>query len=88
MSAFIFVDRYSALGIPRPDPKTVCHGRCEGTGFVPISLETTKDPVFLALWADVHARAHSDPRYAKCDGWHFVKCPACAGTGKRGVGGK
>ena len=28
-------DRYKALGIPYPDPKTVCKGQCEGLGFVP-----------------------------------------------------
>jgi len=22
-------------------------------------------------------------KYFKCDGWHFVKCPDCNGTGKR-----
>lgn len=30
-----FSDRYSAAGIARPDPKTVCKGRCEGMGFYP-----------------------------------------------------
>lgn len=26
-----------------------------------------------------------DPRYAleRCDGWHFIACPDCNGTGKR-----
>jgi hypothetical protein len=28
-------DRYSATGRPRPDPRTVCKGRCEGMGFYP-----------------------------------------------------
>ncbi len=28
-------DRYTATGRPRPDPKTVCKGRCEGMGFYP-----------------------------------------------------
>ncbi len=35
-------DRYQALGMPYPDPKTVCRGQCEGTGFVP-----TKNGVFV-----------------------------------------
>lgn len=30
-----FTDRYKALGIPYPDPETVCKGRCEGTGVYP-----------------------------------------------------
>ena len=28
-------DRYKALGMPHPNPKTVCRGQCEGLGFVP-----------------------------------------------------
>lgn len=31
---FIVFDRYSAAGIPRPDPKTACHF-CEGMGMLP-----------------------------------------------------
>jgi hypothetical protein len=30
-----WVDRYTALGIDRPDPATVCKGPCEGTGMYP-----------------------------------------------------
>ncbi len=29
-------DRYQALGIPYPNPKTMCKGPCEGTGWVPV----------------------------------------------------
>jgi len=25
--------------------------------------------------------------WERCDGWHFVKCPDCGGTGKRPPGG-
>lgn len=35
-----FSDRYSAAGIARPDPKTVCKGRCEGMGFYPDMLNS------------------------------------------------
>ena len=73
-----FTDRYQALGIPYPDPETMCKGQCEGTGFVPIARYET-DPVFKALWEECHANPHDEP----CDGWHFVKCPDCKGTGKR-----
>ncbi len=31
----VFVDRYSATGTPRPNPRTVCKGRCEGMGCYP-----------------------------------------------------
>lgn len=30
-----FSDRYSATGTPRPQPETVCKGRCEGMGCYP-----------------------------------------------------
>ena len=68
-------DRYTALGIPYPDPALVCDGHCEGTGWFPIHREET-DPELLALW-----QAAEEARPA-ADGWHFVQCPKCAGTGK------
>ena len=83
-------DRYSLTGIPYPDPKTVCKGQCEGMGCVPVfveqphlptglSLGTEEDPTLLALWYIEHQNAGEHI----CDGWHFVKCPECDGTGKR-----
>ena len=86
--AFEFTDRYDALGIEPPDPETVCRGHCEGSGIIPVkggpskdggiecALET--DPVLLDLW-----RKAEDERVSG-DGWHFVKCPECGGTGKSG----
>jgi hypothetical protein len=71
-----FTDRYQALGIPYPDPATVGEGDCEGTGWVPIKGDD-EDPVYRTLWAEAEAVSPSD------DGWHFVKCPSCGGTGKR-----
>lgn len=68
-------DRYKALGMPYPDAKTMCKGQCEGTGVVPIYRDET-DPVFLALWGKAEKDNPSD------DGYHFVKCPDCKGTGK------
>lgn len=77
-----FTDRYSALGIDRPAPATVCRGYCEGTGVVPCNPNTAHavlaGPLFQA-WKEAHAKPHSSP----CDGWHFVQCPECFGTGKR-----
>lgn len=95
--AFEFTDRYQALGIPRPDPGTVCLGHCEGTGFVPIKDGAPESgAVFDRLWHEAHARSCSlrgrlrqllalSPRRAfqRCDGWHFVVCPDCGGSGKR-----
>ena len=66
------MDRYKALGIPYPDVETMCKGQCEGTGWFPENDQTSP------FWQAAHnARGHD------CDGWHFVRCPECDGTGKR-----
>ena len=69
-----FTDRYQALGIPYPDPKTMCDGDCEGTGWVPCQ-ESDEEP-YHSLWLEAERENPSN------DGWHFVKCPQCDGTGK------
>jgi len=71
-----FTDRYQALGMPYPHPDTMCKGQCEGTGWVPVNADET-DPVFRGLWQEAEAESPSD------DGWHFVQCPDCGGTGKK-----
>ena len=73
-----FTDRYQALGIPYPDPKTQCKGHCEGTGFVPIKKDedfNKYDPRFQKRWEENEATEPSE------DGWHFIVCPDCEGTG-------
>lgn len=70
-----FTDRYQALGIPQPDIKTMCLGDCEGTGYVPIGSGETA-PAYRVLWQQAEEKHPSD------DGWHFVQCPDCGGTGK------
>ena len=70
-----FTDRYQALGIPYPDPKTVCRGHCEGTGWVPI-YKDDDDPEFAGMWDAAEKISPTD------DKSHFVKCPRCDGTGK------
>jgi hypothetical protein len=72
----VIVDRYDALGIPRPDPETVCLGQCEGTGYVPICKGEAEEP-WRTLWLQAELKEPSK------DDWHFVKCPVCNGTGKR-----
>ena len=83
---YIYVDRYTALGIPYPDPATVCKGECEGIGFVPIQggpsrsglrVEGNLEEPWRSLWLEVEKKKPSD------DGWHFVTCPECKGTGRR-----
>jgi hypothetical protein len=72
-----FTDRYQALGIPYPDVNTVCKGRCQGTGVVPVSLEYATDSRFIELWHKAEKECPSE------DDWHFVDCPDCDGTGKK-----
>lgn len=71
-----FTSRYEALDIPLPDPETMCLGQCEGTGLVPIKKDNLEEP-FHTLWLEAEKLNPSD------DGWHFVKCPDCNGSGKR-----
>ena len=57
-----FTDRYKAIGIPYPDPETMCQGPCEGVGIYP-----ENDPA-SALWREAHTKPHEE----LCNGWHFV----------------
>jgi len=90
-AALEFTDRYDALGIDHPDPKTCCKGHCEGTGYVPIEnpdwikennpngcyLEEGWEEPWITLWNEAEEEHPTD------DGWHFVVCPDCNGTGKK-----
>lgn len=69
-----FTSRYGENTLPI-DPKNVCKGHCEGTGWVPIYKDETREP-FKTLWVEAEAA------YSSADGWHFVKCPECKGSGK------
>ena len=81
MAEFEFKDRYKALGIPYPDPATTCMGDCEGTGVVPVHEDDPDDRYFQA-WRDAEAKQPSE------DGYHFLICPDCDGTGKRKAAGE
>jgi len=78
-------DRY---GDRPPDPRTMCPGKCEGMGVVPVQgpvppayrgvrgpVET--DPELLRRWAAAEKEAPT------ADGVHFVTCPTCEGSGLR-----
>jgi hypothetical protein len=79
MSEFEFTDRYQALGIPYPNRETMCLNQCEGTGFVPVNKDDKNDDEgsWHDLWVEAEAKNPTE------DGYHFVRCPACRGTGKR-----
>jgi len=81
-------DRYDALGVERPDPETVCPGQCEGLGRVPVFMpdeieiesgqcrpERESDFALVVAWRMAEEQKHST------DGYHFVVCPTCGGTG-------
>lgn len=90
-----FTDRYG--GGRGPSLWTICPGQCEGMGSVPIYCkdgdtrelaqdsiiqEITRDgdAAYMEAWREAEAKCPTD------DGWHFVICPVCKGTGKtRGI---
>ena len=67
-------DRYG--GIPCPDLKTACRGQCEGLGVVPIKYDDAREP-WHSMWLV------AEDVELSMDGWHFVTCPDCNGTGMR-----
>lgn len=54
--AIVIHDRYSATGRPRPDPKTVCKGHCEGMGFYPDMQKAKAEKL-----------AHADVPFVRCE---------------------
>jgi hypothetical protein len=98
-----FTDRYQAMGIPYPEPDTMCKAQCEGTGVVPVNKGEHKDILLRAAWRYAHSRncglsgrlrslwraiTRLDRiwlrvAFERCDGWHFVECPTCKGSGLR-----
>ncbi len=74
--AVAIVDRYSALCLAVP--RNPCKGHCEGTGWIPVKRDD-RSRVLAALWLA------AEKKKPAADGWHFVKCPKCNGTGKKAV---
>ena len=67
-----FTDRYG--GRP-PSWLRGCFGDCEATGYVPIHASRLPDE-YREAWVKAEAGEHAE------DGWHFVPCPRCRGTGR------
>ncbi len=83
MTEFEFTDRYEAAGVPYPDPETMCKGQCDGMGCYPQKLD---DPDITAEERRRWQAKHDDGAQHEggaCDGYHFITCPDCEGTGKR-----
>jgi hypothetical protein len=73
-----FTDRYQALGIPYPDPATMCAGQCEGIGRYPVRLDDTENSEGeRRRWHEEEVKSPTN------DGVHFILCPTCDGSGKR-----
>ena len=73
------VDRYSIVGIPRPNPWTVCRGHCEGMGFYPSNDPSSWPPGTRPLGIPMEGEGVDD-------GWRFITCDKCNGTGRRIAG--
>jgi hypothetical protein len=71
-----FTDRYG--GGPGPDVDTMCEGQCEGLGCYPVQLDA-HDLTDYEKQA-VQEAASKGPTD---DGYYFIKCGDCNGTGKR-----
>ena len=87
-SAIEFTDRYG--GRP-PSWLRGCFGGCEAMGWTPIAFYldppredearvSTDDlsPAEIADWTAAHVAAGDHD----CDGWHFIECRNCGGSGR------
>jgi hypothetical protein len=72
-----WTDRY---GGNYPNPATMCNGDCDGMGCYPHSIN---DPSSTDHERAEIARIQADLG-VEHDGWYFVRCPTCNGTGKMG----
>lgn len=76
-----FTSRYEALGVPLPDPETMCKGQCEGLGVYPHKVGESGETLEERMaWLELHNAPDAHPD-EPCDGFHFIKCPDCKGTG-------
>ena len=72
MTDIVFTDRYG--GNP-PSLLTVCPGQCEGMGCYP-----SNDP---SEWPEgTRLPGTPEPDGTPDDGWRFIRCEECGGTGR------
>ncbi len=89
MSKGHITETLNATNSPRAKPAIKCTGDCDGAGWIAVYLhrgDTMRghddvrpvdedDEELMALWEAAQAK---DP---SIDGWHFVVCPDCKGSG-------
>lgn len=75
-----FTDRYQAIGMKYPDPKTMCSGDCEGIGRYPVKMS---DDDLTPHEDQEIARVLQENKQDLSDGYAFIKCRECNGTGLR-----
>jgi hypothetical protein len=75
-TGFEFTSRYEALGMPLPDPASVCRGGCEGIGLYPVKRGEWTEAE-RAAWDAAELENPNEPG----DEWHFIRCQTCGGTG-------
>ena len=73
---FTHTTRYDAIG-GIPDRETACRGECEAMGVVPIRKGGPGWLKYRSAWLAAEKKKPSD------DGYHFLKCLTCGGTGKK-----
>jgi 2'-5' RNA ligase len=83
------VTRYGTGSAALPDRATMCRGDCEGTGVVPINFKEPAPGTGYFVYSDEDEKLYHDPweraqaESPAADGWQFLTCPDCGGTGKR-----
>lgn len=93
MTDIVYSSRYDV----DPDPATVCQGPCEGMGVYPVYIgaavpftlvEKTgfiepAEPDFTMDEYKAWMLVHRKEGQHCCNGYHFILCQDCKGTGKR-----
>jgi hypothetical protein len=78
------VDRYSATGTPTPNGWTICKHQCEGMGVYPLPMEEWKAmPSRERPHICPQKNEHDEWDFPPEDGYLFVWCEECGGTGRR-----
>lgn len=92
MSQYEFTSRY---GDNDPSWLRMCFGGCEGVGWYPVQghgrlteADVSRPGSWVAMGdglSDYETKAimsHIADQYFNLDGWYFIECPKCKGTGR------